>query len=379
MKRDYYEVLGVARAADGDEIKKSYRRLAMKHHPDRNADDKKAANRFKEIQEAYAVLSDSQKRAAYDRFGHAAAGRGAGGGEAADFSSAFDDIFGQFFGGAGGPAAGRARPQARAARVDLTLEEAAFGCKKKIRINAEARCDDCNGDGAAPGSRPVRCRDCDGAGMRRVSRGIFVMQQTCPRCRGRGTTIDTPCRKCGGRGVATKKTVVSASIPAGIDDGDIFRMHGDFGELHLRARVLPHALFEREGADLHLEIPVSIVTAALGGEIEAPTLAGGRAKLKIPAGAQSGGVLRLRGKGHDDFARQRLGGRYAVPFANRNAGRSERRAARFVAPFRRDDERKSKALAQSRRLVGAGAADFSGGKRQKPVAEEGFEPPTRGL
>ena len=298
MKRDYYEVLGVARAADGNEIKKSYRRLAMKHHPDRNADDKKAANRFKEIQEAYAVLSDSQKRAAYDRFGHAAAGRGVGGGgEAADFSSAFDDIFGQFFGGAGGPAAGRARPQARAARVDLTLEEAAFGCKKKIRINAEARCDDCNGDGAAPGSRPVRCRDCDGAGMRRVSRGIFVMQQTCPRCRGRGTTIDTPCRKCGGRGVATKKTVVSASIPAGIDDGDIFRMHGDFGELHLRARVLPHALFEREGADLHLEIPVSIVTAALGGEIEAPTLAGGRAKLKIPAGAQSGGVLRLRGKG----------------------------------------------------------------------------------
>lgn len=297
MKRDYYEILGVDRGADDGAIKTSYRRLAMKHHPDRNPDDKKALARFKEIQEAYAVLSDSEKRAAYDRFGHAATTGAGGGGGGPDFSSVFDDIFGQFFDGAGGPAAGRARPRARTARVDLTLEEAAFGCKKKIRINLEARCDDCGGNGAAPGTRPTRCRECDGAGARRVQRGIFVMQQTCARCRGRGTTIEKPCKGCGGRGVAAKKTVVAASIPAGIDEGDVFRMHGDFGELHLRARVLPHPLFEREGEHLHLEVPLSIVTAALGGEVELPTLGGGRAKLKIAPGTQSGGILRLRGKG----------------------------------------------------------------------------------
>ena len=314
-KRDYYEVLGVDRKADAAAVRKAYKRMAMKHHPDRNPGDAGAEERFKELGEAYKVLSDPQKRAAYDRFGHrafesggfpfgAGGSGGGGGGDGPDLSSIFGDIFEDFFAGGG---ARRARDSAGARRLildlSLSFEEAALGCSRRIRVTLPERCGACGGDGAEPGSRPVRCPQCEGRGHLRVQRGFFSAMQTCPRCGGRGEAVEKPCRACGGRGETERPRWVSLNVPAGVDDGDSLRMRLDGvegageGEALLRIHVEPHPLFERRDGDLIVRIPVSFATAALGGEVQAPKLGGGRMAVRIPAGSQSGQVFRLRGEG----------------------------------------------------------------------------------
>ena len=312
-KRDYYEVLGVNRDAGDDEIKKAYRKLAMKFHPDRNPDNKEAEEKFKEAKEAYEMLSDPQKKAAYDRYGHAGvdpsmgAGPGAQGFEGG-FADAFGDIFGDLFGGAGGGRGGRSNVYRGADlryNLEITLEEAARGAEKTIRIPTVEECGTCNGSGAKPGTHPKPCPTCQGHGQVRVQQGFFSIQQTCPKCHGSGKIIPDPCRDCGGAGRTKKQKTLEVKIPAGIDDGMRLRHagHGEPGlnggppgDLYVEIHIRKHAVFERDHDDLHCEMPISITTAALGGEIEIPTLEG-MARLKIPAETQSGKVFRLRGKG----------------------------------------------------------------------------------
>ena len=312
-KRDYYEVLGVNRDAGDDEIKKAYRKLAMKYHPDRNPDNKEAEEKFKEAKEAYEMLSDPQKKAAYDRYGHAGvdpsmgAGPGAQGFEGG-FADAFGDIFGDLFGGAGGGRGGRSNVYRGADlryNLEITLEEAARGAEKTIRIPTVEECGTCHGSGAKPGTQPKPCPTCNGHGQVRVQQGFFSIQQTCPKCHGSGKIIPDPCRDCGGAGRTKKQKTLEVKIPAGIDDGMRLRHagHGEPGlnggppgDLYVEIHIRKHAVFERDHDDLHCEMPISITTAALGGEIEIPTLEG-MARLKIPAETQSGKVFRLRGKG----------------------------------------------------------------------------------
>ena len=312
-KRDYYEVLGVNRDAGDDEIKKAYRKLAMKHHPDRNPDSKDAEEKFKEAKEAYEMLSDPQKKAAYDRYGHAGvdpsmgAGPGAQGFEGG-FADAFGDIFGDLFGGAGGGRGGRSNVYRGADlryNLEITLEEAARGAEKTIRIPTVEECGTCHGSGAKPGTQPKPCPTCNGHGQVRVQQGFFSIQQTCPKCHGSGKIIPDPCRDCGGAGRVKKQKTLEVKIPAGIDEGMRLRHagHGEpgvnggpSGDLYVEIHIRKHAVFERDHDDLHCEMPISITTAALGGEIEIPTLEG-MARLKIPAETQSGKVFRLRGKG----------------------------------------------------------------------------------
>ena len=311
-KRDYYEVLGVNRDAGDDEIKKAYRKLAMKFHPDRNPDNKDAEEKFKEAKEAYEMLSDPQKKAAYDRYGHAGvdpsmgAGPGAQGFEGG-FADAFGDIFGDLFGGGGGRG-GRSNVYRGADlryNLEITLEEAARGAEKTIRIPTVEECGTCHGSGAKPGTHPKPCPTCQGHGQVRVQQGFFSIQQTCPKCHGSGKIIPDPCRDCGGAGRTKKQKTLEVKIPAGIDDGMRLRHagHGEPGlnggppgDLYVEIHIRKHAVFERDHDDLHCEMPISITTAALGGEIEIPTLEG-MARLKIPAETQSGKVFRLRGKG----------------------------------------------------------------------------------
>ena len=311
-KRDYYEVLGVNRDAGDDEIKKAYRKLAMKHHPDRNPDSKDAEEKFKEAKEAYEMLSDPQKKAAYDRYGHAGvdpsmgAGPGAQGFEGG-FADAFGDIFGDLFGGGGGRG-GRSNVYRGADlryNLEITLEEAARGAEKTIRIPTVEECGTCHGSGAKPGTQPKQCPTCNGHGQVRVQQGFFSIQQTCPKCHGSGKIIPDPCRDCGGAGRTKKQKTLEVKIPAGIDEGMRLRHagHGEPGvnggppgDLYVEIHIRKHAVFERDHDDLHCEMPISITTAALGGEIEIPTLEG-MARLKIPAETQSGKVFRLRGKG----------------------------------------------------------------------------------
>ena len=311
-KRDYYEVLGVNRDAGDDEIKKAYRKLAMKHHPDRNPDSKDAEEKFKEAKEAYEMLSDPQKKAAYDRYGHAGvdpsmgAGPGAQGFEGG-FADAFGDIFGDLFGGGGGRG-GRSNVYRGADlryNLEITLEEAARGAEKTIRIPTVEECGTCHGSGAKPGTQPKPCPTCNGHGQVRVQQGFFSIQQTCPKCHGSGKIIPDPCRDCGGAGRVKKQKTLEVKIPAGIDEGMRLRHagHGEPGvnggppgDLYVEIHIRKHAVFERDHDDLHCEMPISITTAALGGEIEIPTLEG-MARLKIPAETQSGKVFRLRGKG----------------------------------------------------------------------------------
>jgi len=311
-KRDYYEVLGVNRDANTDVIKKAYRKLAMKHHPDRNPDDKAAEEKFKEAKEAYEILCDDHKRAAYDQYGHAGVEQAMGGARGAGFSSfseAFGDIFGDIFGQARGGPGGNRNGVYRGAdlryNLEITLEQAARGTETKIRIPTTEACGTCHGTGAKPGTSPRTCPSCDGHGQVRMQQGFFSIQQTCPKCHGTGKFISDPCLSCHGAGKVKKHKTLSVKIPAGVDDGDRIRLSGEgepgvnggpAGDLYVQMQVKPHAVFQREGNDLHCEMPVSFATAALGGDIDIPTL-DGQAKIKIPAETQSGKVFRLRGKG----------------------------------------------------------------------------------
>ncbi|MDX2412771.1 MAG: molecular chaperone DnaJ [Woeseiaceae bacterium] len=308
-KRDYYDVLGVSRTASADEIKKSYRRLAMKHHPDRNKDDTSAEGKFKEAKEAYEVLSNAEKRSTYDRFGHdglsAQPGRGQGFG-AEGFGDIFGDVFGDIFGGGGRQRGAQVfRGADLGYELRLDLEKAVRGDSVTIEVPTQVACETCDGSGAKKGTDPVTCSTCGGAGQVRMQQGFFSIQQTCPACKGAGTTIGDPCGDCHGRGRIRKTKTLAVKVPAGVDDGDRIRLSGEGeagrnggppGDLYVEIRVNPHKLFARDGADLACEVPISIGTATLGGEVELPTL-DGNVSLKVPAGTQSGKTFRLRGKG----------------------------------------------------------------------------------
>ena len=303
-KRDYYEVLGVEKGADTAAIKSAYRRLAMKYHPDRNPDDPGAESRFKEVQEAYACLSDEQKRAAYNRFGHSAFdGVGGGGGVDPGFSSFFEDVFSDFFGGGGGRGrggGGRQRQQ-RVIDIKLSFSEMANGCEKKIRLTLPEECKECGGSGAAEGTKVTTCSTCGGAGQVRIQRSVFTVQQTCPTCHGEGRAIEHPCRRCDGSGRVNKTRQLEVNIPAGVEDGALIRVNldsSDGDELYIRSNVAAHPLFVRDGDNLHIEIPVSIIMASLGGEVITPSVkTGGKLKVAVPAGVQNGQVLRVSGGG----------------------------------------------------------------------------------
>ncbi|MCC3309013.1 molecular chaperone DnaJ [Psychrobacter sanguinis] len=311
-KRDFYEVLGVDKNADEREIKKAYRKLAMKYHPDRNSDDPDAEEKFKEASMAYEVLSDKDKRSAYDRMGHAAfengmGGGGFGGAGAGNFQDIFGDIFGNF-----GDIFGQSRGGGRQRRgsdlryvIELTLEEAVRGCKKEISFTAPAPCETCDGKGAKNASDIQTCSTCNGHGQVRMQQGFFAVQQTCPNCGGSGQEIKNPCNDCHGSGVKEKSRTLEVSIPAGVDDGDRVRLAGEGeaggsgvqnGDLYVEVRVKEHPVFKRQGADLYMDVPVSITDAALGKEVEIPTL-DGKVKIKVAEGTQSGKFLRVRGKG----------------------------------------------------------------------------------
>ncbi|MDP1559148.1 MAG: molecular chaperone DnaJ [Nitrosomonas sp.] len=304
-KHDYYEVLGVSRDADENEIKKAYRKLAMKHHPDRNSGDVKSEELFKEAKEAYEVLTHAEKRAAYDQYGHAgvdANARGAGG--AQGFGDAFSDIFGDIFGGRGGRSNVHRGSDLRY-NLEVTLEQAARGTETKIRIPTMEACDTCHGEGTKPGSKPKTCPTCHGQGQVRMQQGFFSIQQTCPKCQGKGKIITNPCSSCEGVGRVKRHKTLSVKIPAGVDDGDRIRLTGEgeaganggpSGDLYVVIQMSSHSVFQRDGNDLHCEIPISFSTAALGGEIEVPTL-DGHAKIKVPAETQTSKIFRLRGKG----------------------------------------------------------------------------------
>ena len=313
-KRDFYEILGVPKNASDEEIKKAYRKLAMKHHPDRNQGEtsKAAEVKFKEAKEAYEMLSDPQKRAAYDQHGHAGVDPNMRGGPGAEgfggFAEAFGDIFGDVFGGGRrGHGGGRQvyRGSDLSYAMEVTLEEAANGKDAQIRIPSWDDCETCHGTGAKPGTKPITCTTCHGAGAVQMRQGFFSVQQTCPHCQGKGKIIPEPCTSCHGQGKIKKQKTLEVKIPAGIDDGMRIRSTGNGepgtnggppGDLYIEIRLKKHDIFERDGDDLHCQVPLSFTTAALGGEIEVPTLAG-KAAIDIPEGTQAGKQFRLRGKG----------------------------------------------------------------------------------
>lgn len=312
-EKDFYEVLGVSRNATEAELKKAYRKLAMKYHPDRNPGDATAEANFKEAKHAYEILSDSQKRAAYDQFGHAGvdpsmgAGRGSHGFDPGDLGDVFGDIFGDIFGGRAGRAGGQAQHGGSDLlyHLELSLEEAVHGKTVQIQVPVLASCKTCDGTGARKGSTPTTCSTCEGQGQVRMQRGFFTMQQTCPDCHGRGKIIKEPCDSCYGQGRIKQNKTLSVKVPAGVDDGSRIRLAGEgeagayggsAGDLYVQISIKRHSIFERHGNDLHCQVPISIVMAALGGDIEVPTI-DGRVKLKIPAGTQSGKQFRLRGRG----------------------------------------------------------------------------------
>ena len=319
--RDYYEILGVERSADADALKASFRKLAMQHHPDRNGGCEESAGRFKEINEAYSILSDPQKRAAYDRFGHAGVnGGGAGGGQFHDvndiFNEVFGDVFGDMFGGGrrgGQQRSGPARGQDLRYDLEITLEQAYASAEVEITVPAAMTCETCEGSGAKPGTSPTTCNACGGAGRVRATQGFFSVERACPRCGGSGRLVLDPCQTCHGHGQVRRERTLQVRIPAGVDDGSRIRLAGEGdagakggprGDLYIFLGVRPHELFERDGLDLLCGVPVPMCTAALGGEIEAPCLLGGencdgaaKIKIKVPEGAQTGKTVRLKGRG----------------------------------------------------------------------------------
>ena len=318
-KKDYYEVLGVERKATPEDIKKAYRALAMKHHPDRNPGDKKADQRFKELNEAYDVLKDEQKRAAYDRFGHAAfeqggpggGGRGPGGagfeGFPHGFADIFNEMFGDFAGGRGGPGGGgHGRGADLSYNMEISLEDAHAGRKTTIRVPSSVGCEPCKGSGSEGGKPPGTCQTCQGRGRVRSQSGFFTIERTCPACGGAGQVVRDPCKTCGGAGRVHKEKTLNVTIPPGVEDGTRIRLAGEgeagmrggpAGDLYIFLAVSPHALFQRDGANIYCRVPMSMATAALGGTIEVPTIDGHRAKLNIPGGTSSGQQFRLKGKG----------------------------------------------------------------------------------
>jgi molecular chaperone DnaJ len=312
-KQDFYDILGVAKSADADELKRAYRKLAMQYHPDRNSGDKSAEQKFKDISEAYDVLKDDQKRAAYDRFGHAAfenGSRGPGdGGFAGGFSGGFADIFEEMFGAMGTgrrSQSGPARGSDLRYNIEVSLEDAFRGKQTTIRVATFVHCDTCKGSGAEPGSRPVSCRTCQGHGRVRRQQGFFTIEQTCPTCQGSGQTIEKPCKGCGGQGRVRREKTLSANIPAGVEDGTRIRLAGEGevgvhgaapGDLYIFVSLAPHAIFQRDGANIFCRVPIPFTTVALGGTIEVPTVEGSRTRITVPPGTQSGHQFRLRGKG----------------------------------------------------------------------------------
>jgi molecular chaperone DnaJ len=309
-KRDYYEVLGVNQDASEQEIKKAYRRVAMKHHPDRNEGDKASEDKFKEASEAYEVLSDSQKKAAYDQYGHAGvdpqgAGMGGFNSGGAAFSDIFGDVFGDIFSGSQRRPSGPQRGSDLRYNLEVDLEDAVKGSTVKIRVPTLVACEECHGSGAKKGTKPKDCGTCGGVGQVRMQQGFFAVQQTCPNCRGKGKVISDPCGSCYGRGRVEEQKTLSVKIPPGVDTGDRIRLAGEgeagpeggpAGDLYVQIAVREHKIFERDGKHLYCEVPISFADAALGGELEVPTLEG-RVKLKIPAETQTGKLFRLRGKG----------------------------------------------------------------------------------
>jgi molecular chaperone DnaJ len=312
-KQDFYDILGVSRSADADELKRAYRKLAMQFHPDRNQSDKSAEQKFKDINEAYDVLKDDQKRAAYDRFGHAAFENGSRGpgdfGFAGGFSGGFADIFEEMFGAMGG---GR-RTQAGPSRgidlrynLEVSLEDAFRGKQTTVRVATFAHCDSCKGSGAEPGTSPAACRTCHGHGRVRAQQGFFTIERPCPTCQGSGQVIEKPCRPCGGQGRVRREKTLSVNIPPGVEDGTRIRLAGEGeigmraappGDLYIFVAIAQHAIFQRDGANIFCRVPIPFTTAALGGAIEVPTVEGSRTRVTVPAGTQSGHQFRLRGKG----------------------------------------------------------------------------------
>ena len=310
-KRDYYEVLGVGRDASSDELKKAYRQLAMKYHPDRNAGDKDAEQRFKELNEAYGILRDDQQRGAYDRFGHAAfeqAGGPAGAGGfdfAGGFADIFDEMFGEFMGGRRGRQTSTRGADLRY-NMEVSLEDAFKGRQANIRVPTSVACESCHGSGGEGGAQPVACPTCQGAGKVRSQQGFFTIERTCPSCHGAGLVIDNPCRSCGGSGRQQKEKTLSVNIPHGVEDGTRIRLAGEgeaglrsgpAGDLYIFISIKPHRVFQRDGANIYVQVPIPMTTTALGGTIEVPTIEGARARVNIPTGTQTGHQFRLKGKG----------------------------------------------------------------------------------
>ena len=338
-KRDYYDVLGVSRGADDKELKSAFRKLAMKFHPDRNPGDDDAEHRFKEINEAYEILKDPDRRAAYDRYGHAAFEGGAGPGGAGfgnDFASAMSDIFDEFFG------MGGRRGRSSSARgadlrynLEVTLEEAFSGKTVEIRVPTTVSCETCSGSGAKPGTSPTTCQTCGGTGRVRATQGFFTLERTCASCQGRGEVIADPCQTCGGAGRVSQERALTVNIPAGIEDGTRIRLAGEGeagvrggppGDLYIFLSIQPHPFFQRDGADIFCRVPISMVTAALGGQIEVPVIDGSKSRVKVPDGTQTGKQFRLKSKGMPVMRSSQLGDMYiqVVVETPRNLSRRQR-------------------------------------------------------